>query len=271
MAIKKDTLDGLLAGRDPQAVFAKDGAIRRAKESFGGARFERGAHNAARGYADLFGLASSRAERNRRSSFGAIRAPYIRCPNRGPLAGQSFRAIQHRLGSRTQSKVSSGRQSLFRARHGMSHFARTPVLPQGDRRRRAIRRGRAKRRCSRAYAEARLGLLAVWIFMRSGAHAGPDRLDERLHPKMAIKQRDRRHHKAARKSERGTKQDSPAASPVACCSKRGRRRAANSRRCGGPQRAILGARTSQFFVPSGSKRCGDKTNDLQILRGFRTT
>ena len=25
MAIKKDTLDGLLAGRDPQAVFAKDG------------------------------------------------------------------------------------------------------------------------------------------------------------------------------------------------------------------------------------------------------
>jgi hypothetical protein len=31
---------------------------------------------------------------------------------------------------------------------------------------------------------------------------------------MAIKQRDRRHHKAARKSERGTKQDSPAASPV---------------------------------------------------------
>jgi hypothetical protein len=38
MAIKKDTLDGLLAGRDPQAVFAKDGAIRRAKESFGGAR-----------------------------------------------------------------------------------------------------------------------------------------------------------------------------------------------------------------------------------------
>jgi hypothetical protein len=26
MAIKKDTLDGLLAGRDPQAVFAKDGA-----------------------------------------------------------------------------------------------------------------------------------------------------------------------------------------------------------------------------------------------------
>jgi hypothetical protein len=25
MAIKKDTLDGLLAGHDPQAVFAKDG------------------------------------------------------------------------------------------------------------------------------------------------------------------------------------------------------------------------------------------------------
>jgi hypothetical protein len=26
MAIKKDTLDGLLAGHDPQAVFAKEGA-----------------------------------------------------------------------------------------------------------------------------------------------------------------------------------------------------------------------------------------------------
>ena len=43
MAIKKDTLDGLLAGRDPQAeIFAKDGLFDEAKESFGGARFEGG-------------------------------------------------------------------------------------------------------------------------------------------------------------------------------------------------------------------------------------
>ena len=34
MAIRKDTLDSLLAGHDPQAVFAKDGAIRRAKERY---------------------------------------------------------------------------------------------------------------------------------------------------------------------------------------------------------------------------------------------
>ena len=33
MAIKKDTLDGLLAGRDPQAVFAKDGLFDELKKA----------------------------------------------------------------------------------------------------------------------------------------------------------------------------------------------------------------------------------------------
>ena len=33
MAIKKDTLDGLLAGRDPQAVFAKDGLFEELKKA----------------------------------------------------------------------------------------------------------------------------------------------------------------------------------------------------------------------------------------------
>jgi hypothetical protein len=33
MAIKKDTLDGLLAGRDPQAIFAKDGLFDELKKA----------------------------------------------------------------------------------------------------------------------------------------------------------------------------------------------------------------------------------------------
>ena len=33
MAIKKDTLDGLLAGRDPQAVFTKDGLFDELKKA----------------------------------------------------------------------------------------------------------------------------------------------------------------------------------------------------------------------------------------------
>src|SRR5271163_960039 len=33
MAIKKDTLDGLLAGRDPQTVFAKDGLFDELKKA----------------------------------------------------------------------------------------------------------------------------------------------------------------------------------------------------------------------------------------------
>ena len=33
MAIKKDTLDGLLAGRDPRAVFAKDGLFDELKKA----------------------------------------------------------------------------------------------------------------------------------------------------------------------------------------------------------------------------------------------
>jgi putative transposase len=33
MAIKKDTLDGLLAGRDPQVVFAKDGLFDELKKA----------------------------------------------------------------------------------------------------------------------------------------------------------------------------------------------------------------------------------------------
>jgi putative transposase len=33
MAIKKDTLDGLLAGRDPQAIFAKDGLLDELKKA----------------------------------------------------------------------------------------------------------------------------------------------------------------------------------------------------------------------------------------------
>ena len=33
MAIKKDTLDGLLAGRDPPAVFAKDGLFDELKKA----------------------------------------------------------------------------------------------------------------------------------------------------------------------------------------------------------------------------------------------
>ena len=33
MAIKKETLDGLLAGRDPQAVFAKDGLFDELKKA----------------------------------------------------------------------------------------------------------------------------------------------------------------------------------------------------------------------------------------------
>ena len=33
MAIKRDTLDGLLAGRDPQAVFAKDGLFDELKKA----------------------------------------------------------------------------------------------------------------------------------------------------------------------------------------------------------------------------------------------
>jgi putative transposase len=42
MAIKRDTLDGLLAGHDPQAVFAKDGLFDELKKALAERRFERG-------------------------------------------------------------------------------------------------------------------------------------------------------------------------------------------------------------------------------------
>ena len=75
------------------------------------------------------------------------------------------------------------------ARNRTPAMARTSVLPEATPVGRAIRRGRAKRRRSRAYAgaqEARLGLLAVYIFIRRGAQAALIAWMSGCTPRMAI-------------------------------------------------------------------------------------